>query len=274
MRDTINSKLKFIVSQDTKPYFESSALTGTVPKVHFKIEDKNVSIEDLRNNFQSKKYSLDINGFEFCKFESNNKDFYNHDEVVKVYQSELESFFKSKYSAKEVYVFDYTRRSDDNKGAKNPDGLRLPADRVHADYTDLSGPQRAKEVMGEDKFNNIVNNGDRIMQLNVWKPINGPIKRSPLAFADALSIPKSDLVATDQLFPNRTGEIYHLFYSKKHQWYWVSNMTDNEILLLKGWDSIEDGRAKYTPHGAFILPDQLETDPPRESIEARIFLVL
>ena len=51
-------------------------------------------------------------------------------------------------------------------------------------------------------------------------------------------------------------------------------MRDDEILLLKGCDSFNDGRAKYTPHGAFDLPNQNETDPPRESIEARIFLIL
>ena len=30
--------LKFVVSQNSKPYFESSALTGTVPKIYFKTE--------------------------------------------------------------------------------------------------------------------------------------------------------------------------------------------------------------------------------------------
>ena len=95
-----------------------------------------------------------------------------------------------------------------------------------------------------------------------------------LRFADASSITSSDLVATDQLFPDRTGEIYHIAHSDKQNWCWLSEMTDDEILLLKGWDSLNDGRVKYTPHGAFDLPYQQETAPPRESKEARIFLVL
>ena len=122
-------------------------------------------------------------------------------------------------------------------------------------------------------FNNIINQGGRIVQLNIWRPINGPIKRSPLAFADASSIPKKDLVETDQIFTNRTGEIYHISYSDKHKWYWVPNMKDDEVLLLKGWDSLDKGVVKYTPHGAFELPSQSDNDPPRESIETRIFLV-
>ena len=274
MDNTIEAKLLFIVPQDTKPYFESSALTGTVPKVHFETEYRSVPITDIRNKLAKEKFVLDVNGFEFYNFTSNMKNFYNHDEVLKVYENELRDFFVNKYSAKEVHVFDYTRRSDNEMGANNPDGLRKPADRVHADYTDLSGPQRAKDVLGKERYNDIIKSGGRIIQLNVWKPINGPVKRSPIAFADAASITKSDLVATDQIFPDRTGEIYHIAYSDKHNWCWVSEMTDNEILLLKGWDSIDDGRVKYTPHGAFDLPNQLDTDPPRESIEARIFLIL
>ena len=274
MDNTIEAKLLFIVPQDTKPYFESSALTGTVPKVHFETEYRSVPITDIRNKLAKEKFVLDVNGFEFYNFTSNMKNFYNHDEVLKVYENELRDFFVNIYSAKEVHVFDYTRRSDNEMGANNPDGLRKPADRVHADYTDLSGPQRAKDVLGKERYNDIIKSGGRIIQLNVWKPINGPVKRSPIAFADAASITKSDLVATDQMFPDRTGEIYHIAYSDKHNWCWVSEMTDNEILLLKGWDSIDDGRVKYTPHGAFDLPNQLDTDPPRESIEARIFLIL
>ena len=50
-------------------------------------------------------------------------------------------------------------------------------------------------------------------------------------------------------------------------------MHNEEVVLLKGWDSIESEKIKYTPHGAFELPNQNNNDAPRESIEARIFLV-
>ena len=49
-------------------------------------------------------------------------------------------------------------------------------------------------------------------------------------------------------------------------------MADNEVLLLKGWDTLNDGRARYTPHGSFSLPEQKDSDPPRESLEARVFI--
>ena len=77
MDNTIEAKLLFIVPQDTKPYFESSALTGTVPKVHFETEYKSVSITDIRNKLAKEKFVLDVNGFEFYNFTSNMKNFYN-----------------------------------------------------------------------------------------------------------------------------------------------------------------------------------------------------
>jgi hypothetical protein len=50
-------------------------------------------------------------------------------------------------------------------------------------------------------------------------------------------------------------------------------MQRDEVVLIKGWDSLNDGRARFTPHGAFQLPDTAPDAPPRESIESRIFLV-
>ena len=93
------------------------------------------------------------------------------------------------------------------------------------------------------------------------------------ALADAASVPAGDLVATDQVFPDRVGEIYHLAYDPDQRWYYAPEMTPDEVLLIKGWDSLDDGRARFTPHGAFQLPDQDEDAAPRESIEARSYLI-
>ena len=37
--------------------------------------------------------------------------------------------------------------------------------------------------------------------------------------------------------------------------------------------SVDDGRARFTPHGAFRLPDEDPGAPPRQSIESRTYLV-
>ena len=87
-----------------------------------------------------------------------------------------------------------------------------------------------------------------------------------------MSIGSNELVTTEQRFPNRTGEIYQIAHAESQRWYWAPEMERDEVILIKGWDSLDDGRARFTPHGAFTLPDSSQM-PPRESIEARTYLV-
>ncbi|MFB3098785.1 MAG: methyltransferase, partial [Acidimicrobiia bacterium] len=54
----------------------------------------------------------------------------------------------------------------------------------------------------------------------------------------------------------------------------ASRMTEDEVLLIKGWDSLDDGRARFTPHAAFNFPGTREDAPARESIEVRTFVVI
>jgi hypothetical protein len=176
--------------------------------------------------------------------------------------------------ASRVVIFDATRRSDGGSGAQNRDGLRGPATRVHVDYTEKSGPQRVKDLLGEAEAARLAAAGARIIQINVWRPIRGPVARSPLALADAASIRPEALIATDQVFPDRVGEIYHLAYDPSQRWYYAPAMTPDEVLLIKGWDSLDDGRARFTPHGAFELADSPEDAPARESIEVRTLVVV
>ena len=46
-------------------------------------------------------------------------------------------------------------------------------------------------------------------------------------------------------------------------------MQKNEALLLKCYDSMSDGRARFTAHTAFDDPTTTPDAPARESIEAR-----
>ena len=58
----IYSNITFIKKQKNKPYYDSSAVTGMIPKLYFKTEKKKVLIKDIRN---SGIFSLDKNGFAF-----------------------------------------------------------------------------------------------------------------------------------------------------------------------------------------------------------------
>ena len=270
-KGTISAELTYIVRQKEKPYFESSHSTGGEPKVFFKTEKRNASISNMRPHVST--LSIDTNGFELINHQTRVDDLYNDDLIKAQYNQELEDLLKQHTGADKVVIFDHTRRSNNDIGAKNPDGMRGPAVRVHADYTVKSGPQRAKDTLGEHEFNDIMANGGRVVQVNVWRPITGPVESSPLALASATSIPAYDLVATDQRFPDRVGEIYQLAFGEGHEWYYAPDMMPNEVILIKGWDSVDDGRAQFTPHGAFEHPSETPKSKPRESIESRTYLV-
>src|SRR5262252_4013944 len=47
---------------------------------------------------------------------------------------------------------------------------------------------------------------------------------------------------------------YHLVYNPGQRWYYAPKMERDEVLLIKGWDSLGD-RARFTPHSAFELPE-------------------
>ena len=267
----VAAPLTFIVPQDSKPYFESAALTGAEPKVFFETEQREVRIRTMRAIADS--LSLDREGFELHRCPTAVADLYDDAQMYGPYEAELIQLLIDKTGADRAAVFDYTRRSDGPDGAANSDGLRGPAVRVHVDYTVKSGPVRASDALGVAEVDRILRDGGRIVQINVWRPITGPVLRSPLALGAANSIAPAQLVATDQKFPDRVGEIYNIAHASDQRWYWAPEMERDEVLLIKGWDSLDDGRAQFTPHGAFSLPNQDMRAPPRESIEARAYVV-
>jgi hypothetical protein len=268
----VRAALTFIARSDEKPVFHSSALTGGAPRVFFETERHVVAIQDLRPLAGA--LALDHEGFELRRHATAARDLYDDAALENVYYPEIEALLRAVTGARRVVIFDTTRRSDGGAGAPNRDGLRGPASRVHVDYTARSGPQRVKDLLGEAEAARLAAAGARIVQINVWRPIRGPVERSPLALADASTIRPEDLIATDQVFPDRVGEIYHLAYHPEQRWYYAPAMTPDEVLLIKGWDSLEDGRARFTPHGAFDLPDTPAHAAPRESIEVRTLVVI
>jgi hypothetical protein len=272
----LRAPLTFIRPQAAKPILESAALTGGAPRERFDTDDHEVAIHDLRP--LAGRLSLDREGFVLRRAPTAVADLYDDRTVEQAYYPEIESLLKRELGAvgpvTKVVIFDATRRSDAATGAANRDGARGPAGRVHVDYTEASGPRRVKDLLGEEEAARLAAAGARIVQVNVWRPIRGPVERSPLALVDATSVRPEDLIATDQIFPGRVGEIYHLAHHPAQRWYYAPAMTREEVILIKGWDSLDDGRARFTPHSAFRLPQQRSDAAPRESIEVRTLAVI
>ena len=111
----------------------------------------------------------------------------------------------------------------------------------------------------------------RMAIIQVWRAINQPIQRDPLAIVDARSIAPGDLIPAERRFPDRVGEIYHFQYNSTHQWHYFPLMRRDEALVFKVYDSETDGRARWGAHSSFVDPTSAPDAPARESIEIRAF---
>ena len=98
----ILSDITYIVRQKKKPYYESSALTGMVPKLHFNTVTKKVLIRDIRD---SKDFLFNRNGFMFkkIKFNVEEQDIQNN---YSQYKKDLSKFIKELFTYKYIDIFD------------------------------------------------------------------------------------------------------------------------------------------------------------------------
>lgn len=195
------------------------------------------------------------------------KDFYNEDEVKAVYYPAVEAFLRATLNADRVAIFDHTvRKRVEGAADIRGGGPRQPATRVHVDQTDASGANRVREHL-PDEADELLRG--RVQVINLWRPIRGPLRDSPLAMADGSTVVPDDLVASDLIYPNRRGETYSVKYNPNHRWFYFPEMTPDEALLLKCYDSATDGRTRFGPHTAFVDPTTPADAAPRESIEVR-----
>jgi hypothetical protein len=212
-------------------------------------------------------FSLDREGFALVKHPTIVKNYYDDNEIKRVYYPAVEAFLKATLKADRVVIFDHTVRKRVQGAPDVRDGTpRQPATRVHVDQTDLSGRNRVFEHL-PDEANELVKG--RVQVINLWRPIRGPLRDAPLAMCDGQSVEPGDLIASDLIYPNRSGETYSVKYNASHRWFYFPEMTPNEALLLKCYDSATDGRTRFAPHTAFIDPTTPPDAAPRESIEVR-----
>ena len=213
--------------------------------------------------------NLDVQGFELAEMPTAMADFYDEDRITAVYYPEIIDFLKRTSGATDVHIFDHTVRVQDD-GKREATAKRLPVLIAHNDYTETSGPKRVRDVMATEDADRFL--GHRFAMVNVWRSIGKSADRTPVALADARTMKDKDFIATDLVYQDRVGEIYQNAYSEDQKWYWYPGMAGDEVLLLKCFDTADDGRARYTAHTGFENPDAAPDTPPRESIEVRTMI--
>src|SRR5574338_816882 len=194
--------------------------------------------------------TLDRNGFVLVRHETAVRDFFDPHEIERVYYPEVAALIRERSGAQRVHVFDHTLRSGD-EGEREAKLIREPVLWAHNDYTEWSAPQRVRDLLPDEADALLAR---RFAIIQVWRAINRPIQSNPLAIADAGSVAFDDLLVAERRYPGRVGQTYRLRYSPAHRWFYFPEMRRDEALVFKVYDSLNDGRARFTAHTSFNDP--------------------
>ncbi len=261
----VTGEVVYLEKTAEKPHVYTYDPPDGVPKTNLIPDTHTVQVFDMRPVADS--LSLDVQGFALVDAPTAVTDFYDEAQLEGTYYREAEDLVKQATGASRVVVFDHTiRRREQGVEDRQPGTPRQPVTRIHGDYTEISGPQRVRDLMGAEA--DCLLKG-RFAIVNVWRPIHGPLYDAPLAVCDATSLADGDLVPQDLIYRDRKGEIYGLTFNPAHRWYYAPAMHADEALLLKCYDSVKDGRARFMPHTSFADPNAPADMMPRESIELR-----
>ncbi|KAL2157180.1 hypothetical protein VTH06DRAFT_6401 [Thermothelomyces fergusii] len=243
---------------------------------------------------------IDVSGFAVYHAPAKEKTFTDDAAVRTGYYAEVEALLRAKLPGKvaRVEIFDHTIRKRD------PASPRQPVQQVHVDQTPAAAEARVRRHLPAAEVDGLL--ARRFQIINVWRPISHPASDSPLAVVDWRTTKRADLAPVDLLYPlrNRTigdanddrgkealpdpaaagstdgyevkGETFGILPSDSHKFYYVKDMTPDEVLFIKCFDSWGEGLpggkkgvAALTPHTAFLDPATPPGAKGRESIEVR-----
>lgn len=158
-------------------------------------------------------------------------------------------------------MFDHTVRTDD------PGATRQPARNVHNDYNKHGAEERLKDILGEEQAQVFQN--EHYGFVNVWRPIENTIQSSPLGFIRSTSMAAEDWMVIDLIYPDEVREILGVSANSRHEWFYLSEMTPNEVAIFNTYDN---RGLPFLGHSALDMEDTGSVQVPRKSIESRAII--
>jgi hypothetical protein len=245
---------------------------------------------------QETAFTTDNAGFQLLSHRpSIEKAFTSEEAIREGYYGEVAELLKAAIpGVRDVVIFDHTVRRNQKASP------RQPVQQVHVDQTPGAAAARVRRhVLPEAEAETWLKG--RYQIINVWRPIGHPASDFPLAMLDWRSTDPQDFVKVDLLYPSDAprengsgkevaqkegsaknlegyevrGETYGLAPNESHQFYFVKDMTPDEVVFLKCFDSYGErvgrrtGIADNSGHTAFVDPDTPKDAPGRQSIEVR-----
>ncbi|KAJ5159738.1 uncharacterized protein N7482_006742 [Penicillium canariense] len=260
------------------------------PGYSYKLLSRERPVTNIRGH--ESEFSIDNAGFAVYDEPAKETAFTDDAEVKSGYYAEVEELLRKKLpGVKKVVIFDHTIRR------RIPGAARSPVQLVHVDQTPGAAEVRVRRHLPEHEVEELLKG--RYQIINVWRPIQNPATDFPLAVIDWRSTDPVDYVKVDLLYPKGAeelgrdvapdpastlstegyevkGETYNVAPNDKHRFYYAKDMTPDEVMLIKCFDSrshtMTNGQtdiAHATCHTAFVDPQTPEGTPGRQSIEVR-----
>ena len=237
-------------------------------------------------------------------------DFLDHRSVVDRYYPECVALVEQATGA-QAFAFDHNVRSAGGHRAdtriQGGQMVQQPAHVVHGDYTLTSAPERLRQLAqpptGNDTLRGVLPDGEALVSgddlgrvtsadgrfaiINVWRNIKeAPVQSHPLALCDAQTVTPEELVVFEIHYADRIGENYFSKSDERHRFYYFPEMTRDEALLIKQWDSAgrlatsegtqgdaADDTCTFSFHSAFHDQEAPAAADDRWSIEVRCLVV-
>lgn len=264
---------------------------------------KQLDLERKVNSIRGREseFTTDNSGFAVYNYPAKEKLFTDDSAVRDEYYGEVEQLLRDKLPGiKKVVIFDHTIRR------RTEGSPRQPVQQVHVDQTPGAAAVRVRRHLPKEEAEELLQG--RYQIINVWRPIENPATDFPLAVIDWRSTVPSDFIPVDLLYPRRDsldaddddrgketvpdpktqgstegyevkGETLGVAPNDNHQYYYMKDMTPDEVMLLKCFDSRGQGMEKGvkglavgTPHTAFLDPLTPKDAPGRQSIEVRCLI--
>ncbi|RMZ91047.1 hypothetical protein DV736_g1710, partial [Chaetothyriales sp. CBS 134916] len=253
-----------------KPYYLDYSPPDGIKRSNVELERfEKLHIEDIRDRLGD--FTFEKTGFQLISLDHGMEydDFVDKDKVEEVYLKHVAQMLQQQLGASRVQIYDWIVRK------RTPEfpictgdyyAFKQPSSTAHVDTTPS---QTAKMLLELNPIEGPTLSHLHYQNVNVWKPLKGPIRDWPLALCDPNSIDRDkDLLARDTVRPDAYIETYQVHRKENHRWYYARDQMPNEAWVFLQSDSDEKG-LPGVPHTGFDNPARKAGDVLRESIEVR-----
>ncbi|KAF8861027.1 hypothetical protein BDZ45DRAFT_740625 [Acephala macrosclerotiorum] len=272
-----------------KPYELRYDAEGEIPRTNMMNTPKLVTVYDFRPLQNSSNF--EDYGFSAMRIPCGltAAEFSNTNRVEEVYYSAIQKYLRQIYpEAAKIKILEHDIRKRHAKFpavAEQTVDFSQPATLVH--IGEALTPFKKRRTLIQSKIfqftllqsevNVPITFAKDIWELNTeiysfWKSLQGPGNDWPLALCDYRTINyDSETISADVVWNNRFTENVRLYHSPKHEWYYLKDLAEDEVIMLRQTDSDLEGGGGVA-HASFDNSMADECAAPRESIELRAFL--